>query len=101
MPSIPVNTQVTAVTNEKGKTNYTFPLILVTSLFFMWGFSYGLVDSLNKHFQDIFHITKMRSTLLQFAYFGGYGIMALPAGIIMRKFGYKRGIILGLCLFAL
>lgn len=101
MPSLPVNTQVTAVSNEKEKPNYTFPLILVTSLFFMWGFSYGLVDSLNKHFQDIFQITKMRSTLLQFAYFGGYGIMALPAGIIMRKFGYKRGIILGLCLFAL
>ncbi len=79
---------------------YLVPLILVTSLFFLWGFAYGLLDSLNKHFQDVLHVNKARSTLLQAAYFGGYFIMAIPAGLIMRKFGYKRGIILGLLLYA-
>lgn len=83
------------------KTNYLFPLFLVTSLFFMWGFAYGLLDALNKHFQEVLNITKLRSTLLQVAYFGGYFLMALPAGIIMKRFGYKRGIVLGLLLYAL
>lgn len=98
---MPSNTTVKVSTPEKGPVNYMFPLILVTSLFFMWGFAYGLLDSLNKHFQDVFHITKLRSTLLQVAYFGGYFLMALPAGRIMKKFGYKRGIIFGLILYAL
>src|SRR5690242_10569221 len=101
MPSMPVNAPVTVSGDEKKSPNYVFPFILVTSLFFMWGFAYGLLDTLNKHFQDVFHITKLRSTWLQVAYFGGYCIMALPAGFIMKRFGYKRGIILGLCLYAL
>jgi FHS family L-fucose permease-like MFS transporter len=98
---MPVNAQVSTPDEEKKSPNYVFPFILVTSLFFMWGFAYGLLDTLNKHFQDVFHITKLRSTWLQVAYFGGYCIMALPAGLIMKRFGYKRGIILGLCLYAL
>lgn len=78
---------------------YTFPFILVTSLFFLWGFAYGLLDVLNKHFQEALNITKGRSTLLQAAYFGAYFLMALPAGIIMKKYGYKIGIIIGLLLY--
>lgn len=101
MPTLPANNDIKIETPEKGKVNYTFPLILVTSLFFMWGFSYGLVDTLNKHFQDIFNITKLRSTLLQVAYFGGYAAMAIPAGLIMKKFGYKKGLIFGLLLFGI
>lgn len=101
MPSLPSNTPVTLATNGKQTPNYVLPLILVTSLFFMWGFAYGLLDTLNKHFQDIFNITKLRSTLLQVAYFGGYFLMALPAGGIMKKFGYKKGIILGLILYGI
>lgn len=101
MALMPSNSTAQVVDSGKGTPNYTFPLILVTSLFFMWGFAYGLLDSLNKHFQDVFHITRLRSTLLQVAYFGGYFLMALPAGAIMKKFGYKRGIILGLLLYAL
>lgn len=98
---MPLNTATKASSNEKGPANYTFALILVTSLFFIWGFAYGMLDTLNKHFQDVFHITKLRSTLLQVAYFGGYFLMALPAGAIMKKFGYKKGILLGLLLYAL
>ena len=76
------------------------PIILVTSLFFLWGFAYGLLDVLNKHFQDTLDITKKRSTLLQAAYFGAYFLVALPAGLFMQKVGYKKGIITGLLLYA-
>jgi FHS family L-fucose permease-like MFS transporter len=83
------------------KNKYLIPLVLVTSLFFLWGFAYGLLDVLNKHFQDALNITKSRSTLLQGAYFGAYFLVALPAGIFMNKYGYKKGIILGLFLYAI
>lgn len=82
------------------KNKYIFPLILVTSLFFLWGFAYGLLDVLNKHFQETLNITKTRSTLLQGAYFGAYFLVALPAGLFMNKYGYKKGIVLGLLLYA-
>jgi len=82
------------------KNKYLLPLVMITSLFFLWGFAYGLLDVLNKHFQETLNITKSRSTLLQAAYFGAYFLVALPAGIFMNKYGYKRGIILGLLLYA-
>lgn len=75
--------------------------MLVTTLFFMWGLSYGLLDVLNKHFQEMLHVSRAQSTLLQMAYFGAYFVMALPAGMLMERFGYKRGILLGLGLYAL
>ncbi|MDJ1163430.1 L-fucose:H+ symporter permease [Burkholderia gladioli pv. gladioli] len=75
--------------------------ILVTSLFFMWGLSYGLLDVLNKHFQDVLHVSKAQSGLLQGAYFGAYFVMAIPAALLMERFGYKRGILLGLTLYAI
>lgn len=79
---------------------YLLPIILVTSLFFLWGFAYGLLDVLNKHFQETLDITKRRSMLLQAAYFGAYFLVALPAGLFMQKRGYKKGIITGLLLYA-
>jgi len=89
----------TTVTAKNDKS-YLFPLILVTSLFFLWGLAYGLLDVLNKHFQDALNVTKARSTLLQAAYFGAYFLVALPAGLFMNRYGYKKGIILGLLLYA-
>ncbi|MFN7686186.1 MAG: sugar MFS transporter [Sphingobacteriales bacterium] len=83
------------------KNKYLLPFILVTSLFFLWGLSYGLLDVLNKHFQEALKVEKGQSTLLQFAYFGAYFVMALPAGSFMKRYGYKRGILLGLFLFAI
>lgn len=82
------------------KNKYLLPLVMITSLFFLWGFAYGLLDVLNKHFQETLNITKSRSTLLQAAYFGAYFIVALPAGLFMNRYGYKRGIIMGLLLYA-
>lgn len=82
-------------------TNYLIPFILVTSLFLLWGFAHGLLDVLNKHFQNILHVSKAQSGFVQFSLYIGYLIMAIPAGLIMKRFGYKFGIILGLGLFAL
>jgi MFS transporter, FHS family, L-fucose permease len=79
---------------------FIIPFILVTSLFFLWGFAHSLLDVLNKHFQDILGITKARSGWVQAALYGGYAVMAVPAGLIMSHFGYKKGIIFGLLTYA-
>lgn len=81
--------------------SYIVPFVLVTSLFFLWGFAHSLLDLLNKHFQEILGITKAESGLVQSALYGGYLIMAIPAGLFMNKYGYKKGIILGLLLYAI
>ncbi|KAL8281396.1 hypothetical protein RQP46_006080 [Phenoliferia psychrophenolica] len=74
---------------------------LISSLFFLWGLSYGLIDSLNKHFQDLFNITKAESTGLQGMYFGSYAVVSIPASLFMNRFGYKAGVIGGLSLFSI
>jgi FHS family L-fucose permease-like MFS transporter len=76
------------------------PFILITALFFLWGMAHGMLDVLNKHFQDVLQISKAKSGLIQFSVYMAYFSMALPAGYFMRRFGYKKGIILGLLLFA-
>jgi MFS transporter, FHS family, L-fucose permease len=79
---------------------YLLPFILITALFFLWGMAHGMLDVLNKHFQVILNLTKAQSGLIQFSVYLAYFSMALPAGIFMKKFGYKKGIISGLILFA-
>ncbi len=73
---------------------------LVTSLFLLWGFCNGMIDILNKHFQDSLHINKEQSGLVQSANYLAYFLMAIPAGLIARKIGYKGGILVGLMLIA-
>lgn len=75
-------------------------LALTTALFFMWGFSYGLLDVLNKHFQDVLRIDKAKSTLMQFAYFGAYATVFWPSGRLMERIGYQKTILFGLVLYA-
>src|SRR5690349_4127250 len=79
---------------------YVVPLILVTSLFFLWAFGVNLNDILIPHLKKAFNLTDFRSSLIQTAFFGGYFLAALPAGRIMERIGYKRGIILGLLICA-
>ena len=79
---------------------YLMPFILITALFFLWGMAHGMLDVLNKHFQVILNLSKAQSGLIQFSVYLAYFSMALPAGMFMKKFGYKRGIIMGLLLFA-
>jgi FHS family L-fucose permease-like MFS transporter len=80
--------------------NLFITFALVTSLFLMWGFCNGMIDILNKHFQDSLHINKEQSGLVQSANYLAYFLMAIPAGLIARKFGYKGGILVGLSLIA-
>lgn len=98
MPALPGTASPTL--QDSGAQRYRLAFILVTCLFFLWGFSYGLLDVLNKHFQETLDITRARSALLQAAYFGAYFLMALPAATLMERHGYKTGILLGLGLFA-
>jgi len=77
-----------------------YPLCLVTILFFLWGFSYGLLDTLNKHFQETLKITPSRSSGLQAAYFGAYPLASLGhANWILRHYGYKPVFLWGLILY--
>lgn len=76
-------------------------IAMVTSLFFIWGLTMNLVNALNSPFGNYMKLTSTQSALLQVAYFGAYFVMAIPAGLIARRFGYKGGVISGLFLFAL
>lgn len=77
-----------------------YPLFLVTILFFLWGFSYGLIDTLNKHFQVTLNITRARASGLQAAYFGAYPLASLGhANWLLRHWGYKAVFIWGLFLY--
>jgi len=84
-PSVPIT-----------ERRYVVPLILVTSLFFLWAFGVNLNDILIPHLKKAFHLSDFRSSLIQTAFFGGYFLAALPAGWLMEKIGYKRGILVGL-----
>ena len=80
---------------------YLIPFALVASLFFCWGFAHSILDVLNKHFQNMLEISKTRSALVQAMVYGGYFIMAIPAGVIIRKWGYKAGVLTGLILYGI
>jgi len=74
--------------------------IFVVSLFMLWGLGVTMGDILNKHFQQVLHVSKADSAYVQAATFGAYFVMGLPAGWFMKRFGYQKGVILGLSLYA-
>ena len=76
---------------------YLVPFILVTSLFFLWALGVNLNDILIPHLKKAFNLTDFQSSLIQTAFFGGYFLAALPAGWLMERIGYRRGILVGLC----
>src|SRR5215469_3178846 len=77
------------------------PLSLVVSLFFLWGVANNLNDILIRQFKKAFELTDFQSGLVQSAFYLGYFLLAIPAGLIMRRYGYKAGIVLGLALYGL
>jgi FHS family L-fucose permease-like MFS transporter len=96
------NTQSSAL---NGGVNYTFPLTALTSLFFMWGFLTCLNDILIPHLKNVFELNYTESMLIQFVFFTAYFICSMPSGWLVKRFGYKNGIVTGLviagigCLF--
>ena len=75
---------------------YLVPFILVTSLFFLWALGVNLNDILIPHLKKTFNLTDTQSSFIQVAFFGGYFLAALPAGWIMERIGYRKGILVGL-----
>lgn len=80
---------------------YAVPFVLITSLFFLWGFARAILDVLNKHFQEMLHISIGQSALIQATTYLGYFLMALPAGVMITRVGYRKGVVVGLMLFAI
>ena len=80
---------------------YIVPFVLITSLFFMWGFARAILDVLNKHFQNELDISITQSALIQVTTYLGYFLMAIPSGLFINRFGYRRGVVFGLLLFGL
>src|SRR5207247_6626096 len=75
---------------------YGTPLLLVTTLFFLWALGVNLNDILIPHLKKVFNLTDFRSSLIQTAFFGGYFLSAVPAGRLLERIGYKKGILTGL-----
>src|SRR5512143_1643923 len=99
-------TRVTMNSNKPGMfvtdqgQNVIVTFVLVSSLFLLWGFCNGMIDVMDKHFQRELHLTLSQSASVQFAHYLGYFLMALPAGWLATKLGYKGGIITGLLMVA-
>lgn len=81
------------------KKEYVVPFVLVTSLFFLWGFAHAILDVLNKHFQEELEITRAHSAMVQVMFYLGYFVMAIPAGLFITRHGYRKGVVLGLLLY--
>ena len=85
----------TTLTNRQ----YFVPFVLITSLFFLWGFARAILDLLNKHFQTTLDISITQSSFIQVTTYLGYFITAIPAGWFINRHGYRLGVVLGLLLF--
>ncbi len=97
--ALPLNDEKTTIKNSE-TSSYTIPFILVTSLFFLWGLANSLNGSLVKQFQTALDLQRWQANIVETAFYFGYFAMALPAGYVMKKMGYKAGIIMGLVLYA-
>ncbi|GAB2558039.1 L-fucose:H+ symporter permease [Spirosoma areae] len=98
MQAVPAPSPATSTPFTQKK--YIVTLVFVTSLFMLWGIAITMGDVLNRHFQNVLHVSKAESGLVQFSIFGAYAVMGIPAGLFMKRFGYKNGVLLGLGLYA-
>jgi FHS family L-fucose permease-like MFS transporter len=89
------------VEHSSQSVNYGFALTSLTSLFFMWGFITCLNDILIPHLKGVFDLSYSQAMLVQFCFFGAYFIVSLPAGAIVKKVGYQKGIVFGLVIAAI
>ena len=80
---------------------YLLPFIVITSLFALWGFANDITNPMVAAFKTVMEISTAKAALVQFAFYGGYATMAIPAALFVQKYNYKKGILLGLALYAL
>ena len=99
MASIP-STENSSIDHNNSNQSYLVPFILVTSLFFLWGLANILNSALIAHFQPVFEINRAQALLVETAFYFGYFTIAIPAGLFMEKYTYKKGILFGLLLYA-
>lgn len=87
-------------TATSSKAAYLFPLLVMTSLFFIWGFITALNDILIPHLKSAFSLTYVQAMLIQFAFFGAYFLVSIPAGAMIKRMGYQNGVSVGLLVAA-
>lgn len=89
------------MTKEKlVERRFLLPFILITSLFALWGFANDITNPMVAAFQTLMELSTAKASLIQFAFYGGYATMAIPAALFIRRYSYKKGILLGLALYA-
>src|SRR5512143_3399673 len=86
--------------NSNNRKALLFAFLMVATLFFIWGFCHAMLDVLNKHFQNILHVSKTQSGFIQTSVFGAYFLLAFPSALLIRRIGYQKGILLGLVVVA-
>lgn len=96
---MPIGTTETIIPQTTGRRSYFVPLMLVTSLFFLWGIANSLNGTLIKHFQTALNLNRGQAAFVDSAFYIGYFVMALPAAFLMNRIGYKKGILIGLFLY--
>ncbi|WP_197748861.1 MULTISPECIES: sugar MFS transporter [Hymenobacter] len=96
----PIRSSASASTLTAPARSYALPMLAMTSLFFLFGAVTNFNDVLMPYLKDVCQLTDLQSSLVQFAFFGAYFLMSLPAGYVLRKLGYQRGIVLGLLVMA-
>ena len=89
------------MTETRGVRSAVLPLVLIVSLFFLWGLANNLNDILIKQFQKAFTLSHFQAGLVQMAFYMGYFVLAIPAGLTMRRYGYKTAVVIGLVLYGL
>jgi len=99
-PDTPANPNRSRLFRTPDGRNVALTFVLVSSLFLLWGFCNGMIDVMDKHFQQELHLTLAQSAWVQFAHYLGYFLMALPAGWLAIRLGYRGGIIAGLLMVA-
>ncbi len=97
---IATQSQPPASTDSASRNSYLIPFMLVTSLFFLWGIANSLNGTLIKHFQTALNLNRAQAGIVDSAFYIGYFVMALPAAFLMNRIGYKKGILIGLLLYA-
>ena len=95
------HTQKQSLLHDHEGNYFLVPFILVTSLFFFWGVANNMTDTLLAAFKNIMEMTDFQTSFIQLAFYGAYAVFAIPAALIIRKFNFKTGIIVGLAMYAI